>query len=104
MTGVAEERGKIDIAMSEELSPRRAEDFLRLDYQAPGWGGKRNKRSFFLSLFLHAVFLFALSLPWVWDLLTHRPVSTVVRVRFYETGGEGEGRGGGGAGPGRRGG
>jgi len=102
MTGVAEERGKIDIAMSEELSPRRAEDFLRLDYQAPGWEWNRNKPSFFLSLFLHAVFLFALSVPWVWDLLTHRPVSTVVRVRFYQTGGEGEGRGGGGGGSGGR--
>lgn len=88
--------------MSEELSPRRAEDFLRLDYEAPGWEWKRNRRSFALSFLVHAIFLLFLSLPFIWNLLTYEPMDSVVRVRFYEPGGEGPGGGGGGGGSGGR--
>ena len=84
--------------MSEELSPRRAEDFLRLDYKAPSWEWKRNRRSFALSFLIHAAFVLILSIPFIWDLLTREPAQSVVRVRFYEPGGEGPGGGGGGGG------
>jgi TonB family protein len=88
--------------MSEELSPRRAEDFLRLDYRAPSWEWKQNKRSFLLSILVHVSFVVILSVPFIWNYLTGGPVSTVVRVRFYEPGGQGPGGGGGGGGSGGR--
>ncbi|HEX9726661.1 MAG TPA: energy transducer TonB [Vicinamibacteria bacterium] len=87
--------------MSEELSSRRAEDFLRLDYQAPSWEWKRNRRSFALSFLVHATIVLALSLPFIWDFLTGGPVQSVVRVRYYVSG-EGEGGGGGGGSGGRK--
>lgn len=88
--------------MAEELSPPRAEDFLRLDYQAPSWEWKRTRRSLGLSFLVHVTFLLVLSIPFVWDLLTgDQPYESVVRVRYYVSG-EGEGGGGGGGSGGRK--
>jgi TonB family protein len=87
--------------MGDEVYPRRPEDFLRLDYRAPGWEWKRNKRSFLISFFVHAVFFLGVAFPLLWHLFEDDPVSSVVRVRFYDPG-EGEGGGGGGGGSGGR--
>ncbi len=88
--------------MVDELSsPRRAEDFLRLDYRAPGWEWRRNQRWLLFSFAVHALFVLGFAVPFILELINDDPVARVVRVRFYDPG-EGEGGGGGGGGSGGR--
>ncbi len=87
--------------MADDLSsPRRAEDFLRLD-QAPGWEWRRNQRPLLLSFVIHALFVLGFAVPFLLELMNDDPVASVIRVRFYDPG-EGEGGGGGGGGSGGR--
>jgi TonB family protein len=88
--------------MADELStPRRGEDFLRLDYRAPGWEWRRNQRSLLFSFVIHALLVLGFAVPFLLDLINDDPATSVVRVRFYDPG-EGEGGGGGGGGAGGR--
>ena len=83
--------------MVDELSsPRSVEDFLHLDYRAPGWEWRRNQRSLLFSLLIHALFVLGFAVPFLLQLINDDPVNSVVRVRFYD--GEGDGGGGGGGG------
>ncbi len=85
--------------MADELSsPRNAEDFLRLEYRAPGWEWRRSQRSLLFSLLIHVLVVLGFAVPFLLELISDEPVASVVRVRFYDGAGDGGGGGGGGSG------